>query len=139
MGGTRGGETGEINVTSQRIRRTCRAPAPRNRPAALASFPVGFRRFSSLSVGSPPPSPVPPPPPTTPPAALASFPVGFRRFSSLPVGSPPPSRVPQTPHPTAKEALMSDTPPAPRAQELFLESFRQSPTGPAPADWPTPG
>jgi hypothetical protein len=34
---------------------------------------------------------------------------------------------------------MTDPTTATRAQELFLESFRQSPTGPAPADWPTPG
>jgi len=34
---------------------------------------------------------------------------------------------------------MTDPTPTTRAQELFLEAFRQSPAGPAPADWPTPG
>lgn len=34
---------------------------------------------------------------------------------------------------------MTDPTPVTRAQELFLEAFRQSPTGPAPADWPAPG
>src|SRR5690242_19187323 len=34
---------------------------------------------------------------------------------------------------------MSDATPVSRAQKLFLRAFRQNPTGPAPADWPTPG
>src|SRR6266536_1125405 len=48
-----------------------------------------------------------------------------------------PSRSNQIPQLTTKEALMPDIKGTNRAQTLFLRSFRKSPTGPAPEDWPS--